>query len=179
MLSSSLRMLAVLSLGFAALVSAGVVTAGDDDVVKSAFILNLAKYVDWPTTSFAGDDAAFVIGVIEDAGFASALAGHLEGKRVDGRALEVRTVATIDDARECHLLYGPRKQRQKARQLALDMRGEPVLSVAEYDRFAHVGGMVAVDARRGKISFEISRSAADRGGLKVSSKLLRLASAVR
>ena len=63
--------------------------------------------------------------------------------------------------------------------MALELRGEPVLSVAEYDRFAHVGGMIAFEMHQGKISFEISRSAASRGGLKVSSKLLRLASAVR
>ena len=91
----------------------------------------------------------------------------------------MRAVATAAEARACHLTFGPRDQRSLARSIAVELRGEPVLSVAEYDRFADVGGMMALEIERGKVAFEISRSEADRGGLKVSSKLLHLARAVR
>ncbi len=158
---------------------AGTALAADEDRVRSAFILNLAKYVEWPAASFEASDASFVIGVIEDPTFAEYLARQLEGRTVRSRGFEIRTIASVSEALECHLIFGGSKHRQRARAMALELRGEPVLSVAEYDRFAHVGGMIAFEMRQGKISFEISRSAASRGGLKVSSKLLRLASAVR
>lgn len=153
--------------------------AADSDDVRAAFVLNLAKYVEWPDSSFADAEAPFVIGVIEDVGFTGLLAEQLRGKKVGARALEIRTIQSASDARGCQLVYGGRDQRRDSRAIALELRGDPVLSVAEYDRFAHVGGVIAFELLNGKISFEISRSAASRGGLKVSSKLLRLASAVR
>jgi len=158
---------------------AGAAPAADQDDVRSAFLLNLAKYVEWPESQFGAEDAPFVIGVIADPTFTRQLESHLEGRTVHSRGVEVRSIESASEARECHLIFGGGDQRQKARAIALELRGEPILSVAEYDRFAHVGGMVAFEMRQGKISFEISRSAATRGGLKVSSKLLRLASAVR
>ncbi|MCA9509879.1 MAG: YfiR family protein [Myxococcota bacterium] len=153
--------------------------ADDDDVVRSAFLFNVAKYVEWPAASFASADAPLVIGVIEDAALAEAFAVALSDKRIESRAIEVRTVASVDEARGCHVVFGSRDQRTLARSIAHDLRGEPVLSIAEYDRFARVGGMIGIEIDRGKVSFEVSRSEADRSGLKVSSKLLRLASAVR
>ena len=116
---------------------------------------------------------------LQDADFATDLTAFVAGREVNNRAFEVRIVGNAEQARECHLLFGPRKQKEIARALALELKGEPILSVAEYDRFTHVGGMVGLQVKRGEISFDISRSAADRGGLTVSSKLLRLASAVR
>lgn len=151
--------------------------AADDDRVRAAFVLNLAKYVEWPDE--AASAPRFVVGVVGDADFTEQLATHLSGKQVRSREFEIRTIQSAEDARGCQLVYGGRGQRQQIRALALELRGEPVLSVAEYDRFAHVGGMVAFELRQGKVSFEINRSAAGRSGLKVSSKLLRLASAVR
>lgn len=155
------------------------VSAAKDDSVRLAFLLNLAKYVDWPVDAFASAEEPLVIGVLQDADFASDLTAFVADRTVNGRGFEVRIIENAEQARECHLLFGPRKQKKLARALALELKGEPILSVAEYDRFTHVGGMVGLKMKRGKISFEISRSAADRGGLTVSSKLLRLASAVR
>ena len=163
----------------AALFVAEGASADADERLRAAFLLNVARYVEWPTSAFGSDEGSFAVGVIGDSAFANVLAEHFAGQQVDGRDIVVREVSDANTARDCQLLYGGRDQRSAARSLALELRGEPVLSVAEYDRFAHVGGMVAFEIRRGKIDFEISRSAADRGGLKVSSKLLRLASAVR
>lgn len=178
MLANARSSVAALVVG--ALVVAAAARAGaDEDRLRAAFVLNVAKYVEWPAGAFDGAGAPFVIGVIGDEGFRGELEGELGSTEVDGRAIEVRSVADAAAARNCQIVYAGRDQRSSARAIALELRGEPVLSVAEYDRFAHVGGMVAFEIRRGKIDFEISRSAADRGGLKVSSKLLRLASAVR
>ena len=178
-MSSKLSMAVGVALVALMITPATTASAADDDRLRAAFVLNLAKYVAWPDSVFADGDAPLVIGVIEDAGFRARLAESFAGKQVGTRGVEVRDVVDVADARNCHLVYGGREARTTARSLALELRGAPVLSVAEYDRFAHVGGTVAFEIRQGKISFEISRSSADRGGLKVSSKLLRLATAVR
>jgi hypothetical protein len=100
-------------------------------------------------------------------------------RTIKARPVEVRSVAGAEQARGCHVIFAGRDQKKLARALALELQGEPILSVAEYDRFTHVGGMVGLELQRGKVSFDISRSAAIRSGLAVSSKLLRLASSVR
>ena len=53
--------------------------AADDDRVRAAFVLNLAKYVEWPDESFADPDAPFVVGVIADPKFTKLLAEQLGG----------------------------------------------------------------------------------------------------
>jgi hypothetical protein len=177
---STARAAGLLALGLTLVVGlATPAIAADDDRVRAAFVLNLAKYVEWPEETFASPDTPFVVGVIGDADFSELLARQLGEKTVRSRPFEIRTIHSAEEARGCQLVYGGRDQRQQSRAIALELRGASVLSVAEYDRFAHVGGMVAFELRQGKISFEINRSAAGRSGLKVSSKLLRLASAVR
>jgi hypothetical protein len=51
-----------------------------------------------------------------------------------------------------------------------------VLTVAEMDRFTETGGMINFIRQGNKIRFQINKVAAKSAGLKISSKLLSLAS---
>ena len=58
----------------------------------------------------------------------------------------------------------------------LDRR--PVLTIGDSEGFARGGVIINLAKARGKIRFEINLEAAKRGGLSISSKLLKLATIV-
>ena len=56
-----------------------------------------------------------------------------------------------------------------------DLRGPPVLTVADTAGFLDHGGIINFVLEGSKVRFEINQEAAERAGIKISSKLLRLA----
>ena len=59
------------------------------------------------------------------------------------------------------------------------MGPSPVLTVGEHVQFSRLGGVIAFIRDGNRVRFEINLDAADRAGLQVSSKLLRLAAVWR
>ena len=57
--------------------------------------------------------------------------------------------------------------------------GAPVLTVGEADRFARRGGMIGFFFEDNRVRLEVNRAAAERAGLRVSSKLLAVARLVK
>jgi len=53
------------------------------------------------------------------------------------------------------------------------------MTVGEVEDFARDGGVINFVLRENKVRFEINVSAAERAGLKISSKLLKLADIIR
>ena len=53
--------------------------------------------------------------------------------------------------------------------------GLPVLTVGEADNFTRDGGIISFYAQGTKIRFEINKQVAENAGLRISSRLLRLA----
>ena len=56
---------------------------------------------------------------------------------------------------------------------------QPILTVADMPRFARTGGIIALKVVDNRFRLEINTGVADKAGLKLSSKLLRLAETVR
>jgi dihydroxyacid dehydratase/phosphogluconate dehydratase len=55
----------------------------------------------------------------------------------------------------------------------------PVLTIGEHVPFSRLGGIIAFIRDGNRVRFEINADAAERAGLQVSSKLLRLAAVWR
>lgn len=158
--------------------------------VKSAYLYNFAKFIEWPDRAFEDGNAPFVIGVLNDEPFADVLTATVKDKRVAGRRVEVRRFrwsrrADRTRLRDCHALYiGESRQADLADILALLVPhavGEPVLpvlAVSDIDSFARKGGMIGFVLEEGRIVFEINIDAFERAELKASSKLLKLAKIV-
>jgi hypothetical protein len=58
------------------------------------------------------------------------------------------------------------------------LRGQPVLTVGEADNFLSEGGVIRLHLEQDKIRFDINVGVADSSHLKISSRLLLLASSV-
>ena len=141
---------------------------------KAAFILNFARYVEWPERVFPTRDAPLLICLLGRDGLGSAVTA-LESRQVQGRAIAVRRVASVDEMRACQVVFVGESEE---RRLALTLRGlagQPILTVSDLDGFIDAGGAIGLVHGDGRLQFEVNRQALEQAQLKASSNLLKLA----
>ena len=152
--------------------------AGVEDDVKAAYVFNFTKFVQWPSSAFTGTTDPINVCVAGDAGVVRALERIVAGELVEGRPL--RAIAQLpDDPSACHVLFVGRGATERAARLMASSSKAPILTVGDSTRFLQQGGMIAFVTENRRVRFDISVRPAERAGLKVSSKLLRVARQVR
>jgi hypothetical protein len=144
--------------------------------LKAVFLFNFATFVDWPKEALP-ENAPFVIGVFGEDPFGRALDEVIVGEKIRGMPLQVKRCATIEEAKRCHILFISASAADRVTAVLQGVRGMPVLTVADMPRFVEGGGMIAftTDSR---VQLRINPAAAQRVGLVISSKLLRVAKVV-
>jgi hypothetical protein len=141
--------------------------------IKASFVYTVAKFVDWPSSAFASPTAPLTLGVIGDDAVSAAIAEALKGKRVHDRALVVRHLPDARSAGDCQILYVDRGSAALPDILG-QVQGPGVLTVGEGEGFAQKGGILGLALEQSLVQFEVNIAAAQRAGLVISSKILRL-----
>jgi len=143
--------------------------------IKAAYLYNFGRYVQWPAQAFADRDAPLVIGGLGNDPFGGLL-DEIGKKRLDGRPIAVRRLASMADYKPCHILFVAASAAAKDKSEALKLaQRSPILLVGEEAGFAEQGGTVNFILEENKVRFQINRETAKREQLKISSKLLGLA----
>jgi hypothetical protein len=151
--------------------------AAPEYAVKAAFLYNFTKFVEWPPSAFHDDSSSLRLCVLGEDPFGDILEAVTEDA-VDGRTLTVLRTDWMSDLAACQILFISRSERRKVTTILAAVRGAPVLTVADADGFLEKGGIINFILQGSKVRFEINQEVADQAGLKISSKLLRLASRV-
>lgn len=141
--------------------------------VKAAFLYNLANFVQWPDTAFGDADAPFVIGIIGTNPFGSILEKLLEGEHANGRRLEIRQLRDLTEGKTCQIVFVAKDKAPAFNAKELDAR--PVLTVADAEGFAQAKGMITLLYIDNKVRLLVHLEAARAAGLKISAKLLNVA----
>ncbi len=136
--------------------------------VKAAFLFNFAKFVEWPPETAGGPLAICVAGRNV---FGESLSDIVRGETINGRPIEVRVI--LEPEPGCHVIFVPRGAAVTAYLRAA--RELPSLTVGESPDFIGLGGIVNFTLEGTNVRFEIDSAAAERVGLRISSRLLRLA----
>jgi hypothetical protein len=140
--------------------------------VKAAFLYNFARFVEWPAQGHSQPNV-LTLCILGGNPFGSDI-DALAGKSVGQATLQVRRIG-IEQASACQIVFissseGPRLESELAQ-----MRGRPVLTIADSPGFSERGAVINFYLDQGKVRFEINIDAAQRSGLTISSQLLRLA----
>ncbi|HEU4687838.1 MAG TPA: YfiR family protein, partial [Vicinamibacterales bacterium] len=77
--------------------------------------------------------------------------------------------------RNCHLVYLGVTDRERATSILGEVQGAAVLTVSNGPDFVRLGGIVGLFVDEGRMRFAINPEAAQRAGLRLSSRLLQLA----
>jgi YfiR/HmsC-like len=144
--------------------------------VKAAFLMNFTKFVEWPPSAFANAESPIAICIIGNDPFGHVLDDIVQGETVNRRRLTVRRIDEPPAPKTCQVLFIAASFKERHKLLTGLTPG--VLTVSEGESFSSDGGMIAfvIDDRR--VRFIINLAAAERAGLKLSSKLLAVAKAV-
>jgi hypothetical protein len=143
--------------------------------LKAAYLYNFTKFVSWPAARFANPSAPLVLGIFGSSPFDSTLARAIAERRVDGREIVLRQVASSADARLTHVLFIPAGSERAAASAMTAIRTEAVLTVGETDAFREQGGVIRFVVEDNKLRFVIDAEAVGETGLKISSQLYKLA----
>ncbi|MRR54629.1 MAG: YfiR family protein [Deltaproteobacteria bacterium] len=152
---------------------AGPVQAGEYQV-KAAFLLNFAKFVEWPAGHVK---ETFTIGILGRDPFDSAL-DSLSGKTVRGKRVVVRRYQDPDESREADILFISASEKRELPRILKTIRGNSILTVGDSKDFGRSGVMINLLLLQKRVGFEINLAAAQRDGLQISSNLLKLAQEV-
>lgn len=146
--------------------------------LKAAFLYNFARFTEWPQDALAGGQRLSLC-VVGDHAAADALEQIIKGRVVEGHTLTVEIIKPDGPVRSCHLLYVSALDSKQSAQLLDTVKGAPVFTVSDAGRFAESGGIAQLISENNRMRFAINVTAADRARLRLSSKLLTLATIIK
>jgi len=143
--------------------------------IKAAFLYNFAKFVEWPSSAFKGPKQPLAICVIGRDPFGQALEDALSGKSIGDHPVSLAHSKDLGELAACQIVFVSTTESPRLLEILARLRGHGVLLVGEAEGFATAGGTIQFVLEQNRVRFAINPDAADRAGLKISSKLLALA----
>jgi hypothetical protein len=149
--------------------------AVDEYRVKGAFLLNFAKFVEWPAQAFKDGTGPISICIMGGNPFGPGFEQAARQTVVAGRPVTVREVAGPEQAGQCQIVFVSASEKKRTRKLLEAVQGASVLTVGESEGFLASGGVIDFKLDGERVRIEISTAAADQAKLRISAKLLSLA----
>ena len=166
--------------------------------VKSAYLLNFAKFTTWPDGTFTDENSPLVICVWGRSALEKTLEQVIKGKtvnerevvisRIEGRtaiatrnkkgsthnAAEALPEEILTQLNECHLLYIDKTEANHVHEILKAVEPLSILTISDIPRFAEQGGMLGLVLRKGKITFDANPAMIKNSRIRVSSKILEI-----
>ena len=146
--------------------------------LKAAFLYNFANFAEWPAGALAPGQPLLLC-VAGDNAVASALQQTIHGREVDQHVLAVEVVTADGPFQACHLLYVSGLTVKQAEELLASLKTRPIFTVSDGERFAERGGVAQLVLEKQRMRFAVNVRAAERANLRISSKLLSLATIIK
>jgi len=156
--------------------AAGAVDGAPNAAIKAAFLLNFAKFAEWPALP---PDARITLCVVGSDEIARALSDIVRVQSISGHALQVAQPSDSAMWPTCQVLFISDSELRKAAGALQYLQPLPVLTVSDGKAFSQAGGIVELFVEGGRMRFAINVDSADRSGVRLSSRLLGLAQVVR
>lgn len=138
--------------------------------VKALFLYNFIKFTEWPQLG----SREVVLCLAGPDPFGEAL-DAIDGRTAHGSRVRVRRDVKIEEAKECHLLFVNEPDRPRLLRIFRQLEGTSVLTVGETEGFAGSGGMIELQIEDNRVQFEVNIKTVQRGHIKISAQLLKLA----
>lgn len=149
----------------------------DEYRLKAAVLYNLAKFVAWPDDAFADSAAPLVVCVLGVDPFGAALDETLRGHSVGGHTTIAKRISDVTPG--CHVLFVTNSEAKRLTAILERTRTWSVLIVGEATGFIDRGGMIGLATDDDRVRFDVNLAAADRARIKISARVMALASSVR
>lgn len=146
--------------------------------VKAAFLYKFLGYAEFPPGAFLDGASPVTIGVVGADDLAADLARVVAGRSVNNRPVQVRILRENDVQVPLHLLFvggmDPLRVGRTVHQASAAM-----LVVTECEDGLRQGSVINFRVIDERVRFDVSLDAAERNGIKLSSRLLTVANRVQ
>ena len=140
--------------------------------VKAAFIYNFLGFVHWPASDM-DEKGPVGICILGEDPFDSEL-DVLQKKRIRGRSIVIRRLRGLKEVGGCDVLFISRSEKRSLKRIIRSIGNKGILTVGDMEGFGEEGGIIQFYIKDRKVRFLINRRAAERAGLRISSKLFWL-----
>ncbi len=143
--------------------------------IKSMFVYNFVKNVDWPSAKKEGD---FKIGIIADKDLYQLMNSTYAGKEHNGQKLVFEYFESFSELGKCHIVYVAPKVSKDLSKNSKKLRDNKTLVVTDQGGLLYDGSVINFVTNNNKLAFEISKTNADLVPLTIGPALLKMASSV-
>lgn len=143
--------------------------------LKSVFLYNFCRFMDWPGVAFSAPDEPFIIGIVGRDPFGPLLEEAIAGENYHGRPIRIIRYHSVRELGRCHLLFVSASESVRMGELLAATRGKNIVTVGETDSFVQEGGMIALTTVQNRVRVKMNPTALRTVNVQVSSKLLRIA----
>ena len=147
----------------------------DEVQLRAALTVNFAKFITWPHEAFGSETAPFRVAVVSDDVLAAALEKIARGRSVGGRPITVFRAVPADDLGQMHLVFLGNLDDRRVTVILDNLRGKPVLTVAERAGFTRHGGMIGIVLADETMRFEVNEKALKGASLQANAAMMSLA----
>jgi len=140
---------------------------------KSALVISLIKFVDWPANTFADRRAPMIVGVLGD-GPADVIERCLQGKLARERRLVVRRYRHARDLEPVHVLFIFSDASAELTDAQRTLRPGHVLTITEVPGVSVTEAVINLMPTGTRYGFAVNLDQADEAGLRISPNLLTL-----
>jgi hypothetical protein len=153
-------------------------SAGLERRVKAAFLYKFLGYAEFPAGAFADAASPVVIGVAGADDLAAELARIVSGRAVNNRGIVVRVLREHELGMPVHLLFlGGYDAGRVGRMVRASSNA--LLVVTECEGGLQLGSAINFRIVDERVRFDVALDAAERNGIKLSSRLLTVANRVQ
>ncbi|MBI4645771.1 MAG: YfiR family protein [Bacteroidia bacterium] len=147
--------------------------------VKTAYIFNFSKFIEWPDSAMPGNDKPFIIGIFGDDRFTEIFPVVIADRQIKGKDWTIKVYKEPQEI-NCQILIITSAEKNIVNNLLSLLKNKPVLTIGDdIDNFCESGGIINFTLKHANKQFEINNEAALRANLIISSKLLTLAKIVK
>jgi hypothetical protein len=144
--------------------------------VKAAYLFRFLSFIEWPPGAFATAQSPIAVGVLGAEDVLYEMQDLVQGRTVQGRGVTVQRVRPGEDVAGLHVLFVGRRSIEQVARIG-SVHALLVVSDAPYG--LETGAVVNFVRAEGRVRFEVDLDAAARRGIRVSSRMLAVASHVR
>ncbi len=146
--------------------------------VKAAFIYNFLKFIECSTNNNSSDTITLYVLGKNPFGNAIKKTLNIPIKNKKCKIKYIKSIKSIQKLESCYVIFISSSEKKYLSQILELLVKFNVLTIGDTRGFAQQGVIINFYIEQNKVCFEINVDAAKRAGLRISSKLLRLAKIV-
>ncbi len=141
---------------------------GQNEKLKTNYIYNIIKYVNWPESYKTGN---FVIGVLGSSSMTVELKKLAATKKVFSQPISVVEFNSTAEISKCHVLYISNQYSSLIKEILANVGSNATLIIGESPGLATSGAAINFIVKDDALGFELNETSMKRRGLQVDSKL--------